>query len=303
MPRAVIAEELADPFWQTSFAGKPAAKSWGISSRSNPLAKLKGRVDDGGALEGPIGERTTIGETVPRVSLKIGLGKSLLGPGPQYATTTGFESSSRFSSFPQYQIQRRSAWGEAQASILERTRPKTPKNLLSMNPAEFNADKILAEKKRFNEKKKKNFLLMEGAKSSSSPGKQDLGPGCYDIDRPARTFYLSSLAQAARTKIKEGSSRRRKVINKTDIFEDRTDYQNYDFIRPLGQDAPKAFVTTEQRQPPTRAKTPAGVGPGCYDVVSSLRSVSPASPKARWLTAFTFSKDPMVTPFAETHRY
>jgi len=303
MTRAVIGEELADPFWQTSFVGKRAAKSWGISSRSNPLAKLKGRVDDGSALEAPIGERTIIGETVPRVSLKKGLGKSLLGPGPQYATSVGFESSSRFSSFPQFQIQSRSAWGEAQTSILERTRSKTPKNLLSMNPAEFNADKILAEKKRFNEKKKKTLLLMEASKPPSSPVKQDLGPGCYDIDRPARTFYLSSLAQAARTKIKEGTSRRRQILNKTDLFNDRTDVQNYDILRPLGTDAPKAFITTEPRNPQARATTSTNVGPGCYDVVSSLRSVAPASPKARWLTAFTFSKDPTVTPFSETHRY
>ena len=302
----MIQAELRDPFWGKSHS-KKYARTWGLSGRADPLSKLGGV--GGGRDDGETAERRTkewavidrtVGSTASRVVLNNMIGKPVLGPGPEYSTTEAFERTGRFGSFAAFQLQSRDAWRETAAAKLEKGRPKTPANLLTMNPA-GSTDELPAVKK-IKDKKKKLADAAALLEQMASPVKDHLGPGCYDAARPLRQELLSTLPTAGRTRIAPASvSRRRTKLNQTDLFDDRPDFRNYQISQEPGRDARKAFFTSEARAEPVRS-TNARVGPGSYDVITALRCASPPSPKARWLAKYTFSKDEAsAVPFSRTH--
>jgi len=304
----IFEAELRDPFWSTSFR-KKYPKSWGLSARSDPLHKLGGsKRDDGTTLERRSKEWAlvdhTVGATAPRLVLNHSIGSPILGPGPQYDTSTSFEKCGKFSSFAAFQIQGRESWRETAAARLEKTRAKTPVNLLSMTGGGGAvALEQLPGTKKLKDKKKKLLEQQAAMKAAQSPVKDSIGPGYYDIDRPIRQELLSSLTSAGRTKIREsvGQRIRRSKLNKVDLFEDRPDYRNYNVALELGKGARKVFIDTKEQRDVVVSKTGTSdrVGPGVYDVISALERAARPSPKARWLAKFTFSTDPAVeVPFS-----
>lgn len=295
-----ITAELQDPFWNKS-CQRRYARSWGVGPRSNPLARLAGdKCDDGYANERRSDGWLTTDPTVGKTNPRLVLGRMvLLGPGPEYETSRSFEASGRFSSFAAFQLQGRTAWGETAAAKLERTRAKTPVSLLSMTTNATVSVNDLPGAKKIKEKKKKLAEKELQLAALATPIKDPLGPGYYDIDRPVRNEKLSNLVSAGRTKIAKETAKPRTKLNKTDLFEDRLDYRNYDVRLELGKDARAVFITTEPRTTP-KPTTSTRIGPGSYDVINALKGASPPSPKAQWLTMATFSKEAHVPSFKNT---
>jgi len=298
--------ELADPFWSKSYR-KQYARSWGLAGRSDPLSKLGGGRDDGQVMERQSSNwsliDSTAGATKPRVVLNNMIGARVMGPGPQYETAAAFEHTGRFSSFASFQLLGRDAWRESDATALEKNRPKTPANLLTMAPVHEELPAV----KKIKDKRKKLEDAAALLEQMASPIKDPIGPGYYDHDRPVRQELLSNLTTAGRTRIAPadaGARVRRTILNHVDLFEDRTDYRRYNVTQAPGVGCRKAFFTTESRADPGKSATNVRVGPGSYDPISALAKTSPASPKARWLAKYTFSKDAeSAVPFSKTYNF
>lgn len=298
----MYAAELEDPFW-----GKRHTRQYGFgrSSRSDNggLGRLGGlRCDDEHTAES-LSQAWRLcdakGHVAPRLSLSRQIGKRVIGPGPEYVTAEAFEATGAFARGAQVHVKGREAWAESAKSKAERLRPKTPIAMLSMNPS--------ATEITFPRKPSKVFTptIPLRLKEVST-----LGPGMYDDGRPFEKHMLSTIDRPGRTKMSalhannpDASPIRRPTIPKN-YFNQNPARENYTIARDLGRDAPKVFITSEERGREALGTCDARVGPGSYDIIPALGAASPPSAKAKWLATFTFSKDKACeVPFKHTIKF
>ena len=294
-----IAAELQDKFWAKRLSRN--FSSFTRSARTDAHQALKGHRDDElCVLKLPLSWQhvDANGHVAPRLTLAKDIGTLVLGPGADYEICEAFNASGRFPRGACVEIKGREAWADSQATQTERTRPKTPQHLMTMNPTELHG----AEGGKFSHKHSKIFKPTISLRVKETTF---LGPGSYDDSRPFDKHMISTISRPGRTKFSPlpGSPIRRPVIPKNYFTEDSV-RDNYDIAWPLGIGARAVFMPSEERGKAPHTTCSDLVGPGCYDVVTPLRAVSPPSKKAKWFTKYTFSKDAAsAVPFSRTQKH